>query len=63
MLNDVRVLDRECDGKLSYPQIVDKHNVLHSSGREERPANFMPSRRRGMPGRGFGGFGDWDRMY
>jgi COP9 signalosome complex subunit 6 len=43
--------------------IVDKHNVLHSSGREERPANFMPSRRRGMPGRGFGGFGDWDRMY
>ncbi|KAI0001818.1 maintenance of mitochondrial structure and function-domain-containing protein, partial [Russula vinacea] len=43
--------------------IVDKHNVLHSSGREERPANLMPSRRRGMPGRGFGGFGDWDRMY
>ncbi|KAI9511796.1 COP9 signalosome subunit 6 [Russula earlei] len=43
--------------------IVDKHNVLHSSGREERPASFMPSRRRGIPGRGFGGFGDWDRMF
>ncbi|KAH9968760.1 COP9 signalosome subunit 6 [Russula dissimulans] len=43
--------------------IVDKHNVLHPSGREERPTGFMPSRRRGIPGRGFGGFGDWDRMY
>ncbi|KAI0308008.1 COP9 signalosome subunit 6 [Multifurca ochricompacta] len=44
--------------------IVDKHNVLHSSGREERSAGFLSSRRRGIPGRGFGGVpGDWDRMH
>jgi hypothetical protein len=55
--------DQRYDGNFNYPQIVDKHNVLHSSGREERPAGLMPGRRRGIPGRGFGGFGDWDRMY
>ncbi|KAH9065945.1 COP9 signalosome subunit 6 [Lactarius vividus] len=41
--------------------IVDKHNILHSSGKEERPGNFLSSRRRGMHGRGFGS--DWDRMH
>ncbi|KAI0257351.1 COP9 signalosome subunit 6 [Lactifluus subvellereus] len=44
--------------------IVDKHNVLHSSGKEERPAgSFISGRRRGIHGRGFGGPGDWDRMH
>ncbi|KAH9004236.1 COP9 signalosome subunit 6 [Lactarius hatsudake] len=42
--------------------IVDKHNILHSSGKEERPGNFLSGRRRGMHGgRGFGS--DWDRMH
>jgi len=41
--------------------IVDKHNILHSSGKEERPSNFLSSRRRGMHGRGF--VNDWDRMH
>jgi COP9 signalosome complex subunit 6 len=42
--------------------IVDKHNILHSSGKEERPGNFLSGRRRGMHlGRGF--VNDWDRMH
>jgi len=43
--------------------IVDKHNILHSSGKEERPGNFLSSRRRGtMHGRNFVN-NDWDRMH
>jgi COP9 signalosome complex subunit 6 len=41
--------------------IVDKHNILHSSGKEERTGNFLSSRRRGMHGRSF--VNDWDRMH
>jgi len=41
--------------------IVDKHNILHSSGKEERPGNFLSGRRRGMHGRSF--VNDWDRMH
>ncbi|KAI0274854.1 COP9 signalosome subunit 6 [Gloeopeniophorella convolvens] len=46
-------------------QIVDKHNILNSSGREERSGGLTAASRRlrGAPGRGFGGPGDWDRMH